>query len=61
MKEIKGIKTYHENPLDFKKQTAIVSMTLNLHRWTGGLILRFAAKQWVNRGLPVAINYIHLI
>lgn len=24
----------------FQKQTAIVSMTLNLHRWTGGLILR---------------------
>ena len=36
MKEIKGIKTYHENPLDFKKQTAICS--INLEEYDSGSV-----------------------
>ena len=45
----------------FQKQIVIALTTPNLHRWTGAPALHFAEKQWVNRGLPVAINYIHLI
>ncbi len=36
MKEIKGIKTYHENPLDFTKQTAICS--INLEEYDSGSV-----------------------
>lgn len=36
MKKIKGIKTYHENPLDFTKQTAICS--INLEEYDSGSV-----------------------